>query len=136
MTPTARRRQARGPNLGPLYLGLLLLSCGTVGCNQRPAGGPPPAESTTAGVSRPAPDVTHDGIPPDVLRDLKAATVFLTVQVPQGLSTGSGFVVGASDATVWVLTNQHVVEPEGNVNSTGRPVTVVFHSGEERDERA
>ena len=54
----------------------------------------------------------EDAIPPEVLEAIKAATVFVKVEV-EGLSaSGSGFVIKADGQGALVVTNHHVVEPK------------------------
>ena len=74
-----------------------------------------------------------DGIPPKVLADLKAGTVFIKVQAERGKGTGSGFVVATAGDSALIVTNQHVVVPKslGAVKGT----QVVFHSGKPGSER-
>ena len=75
----------------------------------------------------------EDGIPPKVLADLKAGTVFVKVQTDRGKGTGSGFVVASQSESVLVVTNQHVVAPKTLGPVTG--IQVVFHSGKPGAER-
>ena len=74
-----------------------------------------------------------DGIPPKVLADLKAGTVFVKVQADRGKATGSGFVVAADGGSALVVTNRHVIAPKtlGAVTA----IQVVFHSGKPGAER-
>jgi hypothetical protein len=53
-----------------------------------------------------------DSIPPDVLKALKKATVYVKVKVEGEDCTGSGFVVREDDGTACVITNHHVIAPE------------------------
>ena len=53
-----------------------------------------------------------DGIPPDVLKAIKKATVFVKVKIQGGEASGSGFVVKTDDNTTYVVTNHHVIEPK------------------------
>lgn len=75
----------------------------------------------------------EDGIPPKVLADLKAGTVFVKVQADRGKGTGSGFVVASQSESALVVTNQHVVAPKALGPVTG--IQVVFHSGKPGSER-
>ncbi|HEY1188115.1 MAG TPA: serine protease [Gemmata sp.] len=68
-----------------------------------------------------------DAIPPKVLADLKAGTVFVRVQTERGKATGSGFVVAAGGGSALIITNRHVIAPKTIGAVTG--VQVVFHSG-------
>lgn len=68
-----------------------------------------------------------DGIPPKVLADLKAGTVFVKVQAERGKGSGSGFVVAAEGGSALVVTNRHVIAPKTLGPVTG--IQVVFHSG-------
>jgi S1-C subfamily serine protease len=75
-------------------------------------------------------------IPVGVLRDLKAATVFIKVDAGNVGASGSGFLIRADGDTGFVMTNHHVVslEPEGRgrfmFRNPGAPtITLVFWSG-------
>ncbi|MBO0700098.1 MAG: trypsin-like peptidase domain-containing protein, partial [Zavarzinella sp.] len=69
----------------------------------------------------------EDGIPAEVVRDVKQATVFIRVEVADGNKSGSGFVVSAGGGTVLIVTNHHVA---ATGNSAKPPaIKVVFDSG-------
>ncbi len=54
----------------------------------------------------------EDTIPPEMVAAIKAATVFVKVEV-EGLSgSGSGFVIKTDGDSAYVVTNHHVVEPK------------------------
>ncbi len=53
-----------------------------------------------------------DSIPPDVLKALKKATVYVKVKVDGEKCSGSGFVVREEDGATYVITNHHVIAPE------------------------
>ena len=74
-----------------------------------------------------------DGIPPKVLADLKAGTVFVRVQTERGKGSGSGFVVAAGGGSALVVTNRHVVAPKERGAVTG--IQAVFHSGKAGSEQ-
>src|SRR5688500_19464633 len=64
-------------------------------------------------------------LPPEPLKRIKAATVYVTVETTDDRGTGSGFLVKADGKTGWVVTNDHVVTAAG-----GRPkIDLVFQSG-------
>ncbi len=67
------------------------------------------------------------GLPPDVLARLKAATVFIKVQVPGGSSQGSGFIFRRDADAGYIMTNAHVV---ADGSGPARYSTVVFNSGQ------
>src|SRR5262245_51483749 len=87
--------------------------------------------------------LAEDGITPEVVRDVKQATVFIRVETAEGNKSGSGFVVVADGGTVLIVTNHHVahvahVAGKGSAKSDPtRPSTikVVLDSGT-RSERA
>jgi S1-C subfamily serine protease len=72
------------------------------------------------------------------LADLKAATVFIRVETDRVSASGSGFLIRVDAGTGLVVTNNHVIDPEGALPAPGRAragrgrrpaVTLVFHSG-------
>ncbi len=82
------------------------------------------------------------GLPLDVLKSLKSATVFVKAEAGKVLSTGSGFVLRTDKDAVYIVTNHHVVRPTVVVTrgtgTAARPmpmklrntrVSVVFGSG-------
>src|ERR1043165_7527920 len=60
------------------------------------------------------------------LAKLKAASVFVKVHAPAGERSGSGFMFRQIDGQIHVLTNDHVVRPDGQPASA---VDVVLASG-------
>ncbi len=74
-----------------------------------------------------------DGLPAETLNNLKAATVFLKVEAGKDSARGSGFVIRTEGQTVYVVTNNHVLDltPEGQPRpgAINPAVTVVFNSG-------
>ncbi len=82
-----------------------------------------------------SPEVGAQGLPPDKLAALKAATVYLKVTSGLARGTGSGFVVKADPDFGWVVTNDHVLRlPSlmiGDVTVPADPprVRVIFDSG-------
>jgi S1-C subfamily serine protease len=72
-------------------------------------------------------------IPAEVLKDIKAATVFVKVRTDQGASSGSGFLMQVDGDSAFIVTNEHVVggkKSSGNKPSLPAPkVEVVFDSG-------
>lgn len=74
-----------------------------------------------------------DGVPPKVLADLKAGTVFIKVQTDRGKGTGSGFVMASDTESALIVTNRHVAAPKALGEVTG--IQVVFHSGQKDLER-
>src|SRR5687767_1575034 len=76
--------------------------------------------------------VEAGGIPAKTLKELKAATVYIKVQLKGGgksfPATGSGFVVHADGETGYIATNHHVVYPRAGEMLAENP-KVVFHSG-------
>jgi hypothetical protein len=80
------------------------------------------------------------GLKPDALKALKSATVFIKVGAKGYNFSGSGFVVQAGKDYGYIVTNQHVVEPQlekgsvvfggfGMVRGLVFNVDVVFESG-------
>ena len=78
-----------------------------------------------------APLPADGSLPPDVLDKLKAATVFVKVVTPRGVSSGSGFVLRREGDDAFLVTNHHVVEDKqaGPGRKTVPTCQVVFHSG-------
>jgi hypothetical protein len=62
-----------------------------------------------------------DSIPPDVLKNLKRATVHVKATFGPLDYSGSGFVIQRDDKTVYIVTNSHVVEPPRLGNSPRLP---------------
>ena len=54
---------------------------------------------------------TEDAIPPGTVTAIKAATVFVKVDVECLSGSGSGFVVKTEGNRAYVVTNHHVIEP-------------------------
>jgi S1-C subfamily serine protease len=80
--------------------------------------------------------VAQEGLPADVLRSLKQATLFLRVRSfgPPGAPlerTGSGFLVYRRSEIGYVVTNEHVIRDAGTLEGG---VTVVLQAGSD-DER-
>jgi S1-C subfamily serine protease len=73
--------------------------------------------------SRPA---HAQGIPDDTLARLKAATVFIKVDLADGGATGSGFLIERSATRGLIATNHHVIDGEGD---PVKKISCVFHSG-------
>jgi S1-C subfamily serine protease len=102
------------------------------------AGGTTPAPAPTVVNSSAPGGGTH---PPDLVQQVKDATVFIKVRAGAAQASGSGFVMRVDGQTVYIATNHHVVNPhlEGSEEEAGpqatrmRPqVTVVFRSGQGR----
>jgi predicted Zn finger-like uncharacterized protein len=83
-----------------------------------PAGPPVPPAAPPAGPPVPPIQPVEGGAPADpgatsipvgVLRDLKAATVFIKVEFGNAGATGSGFLIRADGDTGFVVTNHHVL---------------------------
>ena len=72
------------------------------------------------------------GIPAKTLKELKAASVYIKVQLKGGGKpfpvTGSGFVVHAEGEHGYIATNHHVVYPRAGEILVENP-KIVFHSG-------
>lgn len=68
-----------------------------------------------------------EGIPEDHLDHLKRATVYIQMTTPRGTASGSGFLFKVSGGTGFIVTNQHVIEPNEKFRI---PISVVFSSGE------
>lgn len=62
----------------------------------------------------------------DTIELLKAATVFIRVDTNEGLATGSGFLLESAEGKGLLVTNAHVVAPEGLLV---KKIECVFHSG-------
>ena len=82
----------------------------------------------------PAP-LNAEGIPAKTLKDVKAASVYIKVEVSSFLApgkviplTGSGFLLHVADGAGFIATNNHVVSPLPGGTPRGHP-KVVFHSG-------
>jgi hypothetical protein len=89
------------------------------------------------------------GLPLDVLKSLKSATVFVKVEVGKLSGSGSGFVLKTGKDTAYIITNHHVVRPTVPVkHGTGKDaktvptkilnatVSVVFGSGSRKEQVA
>jgi hypothetical protein len=89
------------------------------------------------------------GLPLDVLRSLKSATVFVKVEVGKTLTSGSGFVFKTGKDSAWIITNHHVIRPTLPVkHGTGKDakmvptkilngtISVVFGSGTRKEQVA
>ncbi len=78
-------------------------------------------------------------IPPTLLAKLKAATVFIKVDLGRlGHGSGSGFVLRVEDDTALIVTNEHVAVPKFKNAPLGGNVGVpkyelVFHSGRKNE---
>src|SRR5207249_1965108 len=72
------------------------------------------------------------GIPAKTIKDLKAATVYIKVELRDSVGplpvTGSGFLVHVDNDNGYIVTNDHVVSPRPGETRTGNP-KLVFHSG-------
>ncbi len=74
-------------------------------------------------------------IPPEALRQIKAATVLIEVTSPLTASTGSGFVAetleppGKNEEQALIVTNAHVIR---GYATAGTHITCVFYSGTPR----
>ena len=90
------------------------------------------AAVVAAAVSLPA--RADDPLPPAVLDDLKAATVFVKATYGSVALTGSGFVFKIEKNDALIVTNDHVVNRLRN-NQLKREYSVVFHSGRESKEK-
>jgi hypothetical protein len=67
-------------------------------------------------------------IPAEILKDVKAATVFVKVRTDQGAGSGSGFLIQVDGDKARIVTNQHVIAKKGQ-SSSAPAVEVVFDSG-------
>jgi hypothetical protein len=89
------------------------------------------------------------GLPRDVLKSLKSATVFVKVEIGKLSTSGSGFVLKKDRDTAYIITNHHVVRPTVPVkHGTGKDartvptkirnaaVSVVFGSGTRKEQVA
>src|SRR5581483_2986609 len=94
---------------------------------QQPVPVAPPAQADAGPVKEPIPVAppgragaggVHEALP---LKELKAATVFVRVETPTLLGSGSGFVVHAQGATVYVATNHHVISPPTDREQANSP---------------
>src|SRR5262249_6818795 len=74
-----------------------------------------------------------DGVPPEVLADLKAATVFVKVRYGKLQGSGSGFLMQANKDTALFVTNAHVVSPPPGLKALQPEIEVVFHSGRKNE---
>jgi S1-C subfamily serine protease len=75
----------------------------------------------------------QDAIPAGALNRLKAATVFVKVELRRGVQTGSGVIFERAGDKALIATNAHVVlDEQGN---RPRGITCVFRSGT-REERS
>lgn len=72
-----------------------------------------------------------EGIPGKTLDALKAATVYIKVERPQGKGSGSGFLVHVDGQTGLVATNRHVAGSKGK--QAAPKCTVVFWSGTNKE---
>lgn len=73
-----------------------------------------------------------DAIPPEVLNQIKAATVFVKVRAGSIGGTGSGFLIQVDGDTGLLVTNEHVIappNPKKNEKTGPAKVEVVFNSG-------
>jgi S1-C subfamily serine protease len=94
----------------------------------------------------PAPRAAGGQLSARVLRDLKGATVFLKVEAGKASCSGSGFLVKVEGDTAYLVTNNHVVNPQAallrplrtrdggsnvviKVQVRNAAVTAVFNSG-------
>ncbi len=80
----------------------------------------------------------QDGLKPEDLAKVKAATVFVKVGAPRSgaVATGSGFLAKADGDTGWIVTNHHVVdlyEGADEAKMLATPIEVVFDSGSEKE---
>lgn len=75
----------------------------------------------------------QDTLPAATLAALKDATVYIRVALPKGAGSGSGFVVKASGDVAHIVTNRHVVLPEGADPARIRH-QVVFHPGTPKEQ--
>ncbi len=89
------------------------------------------------------------GLPRDVLKSLKSATVFVKVESGKLSIGGSGFVLKTDKDTAWIVTNHHVIRPtvtvKQGVGPTARTVqtkvlnanvSVIFASGTGKEQVA
>src|ERR1700722_4500279 len=87
------------------------------------------------------------GLPIDVLKSIKNATVFVKVEAGKVSATGSGFVLRTEKDVAYIITNHHVIRPTVLVTQGkekgARPVpvkvrngavSVVFHSGTTKEQ--
>jgi S1-C subfamily serine protease len=75
----------------------------------------------------------QDTLPATTLAALKDATVYIRVALPKGAGSGSGFVVKTSGDVAHIVTNRHVVLPEGADPAKVRH-QVVFHPGTPKEQ--
>jgi hypothetical protein len=80
-----------------------------------------------------APVRADDGPSAETLKQLKAATVFIKVTLNGEHGSGSGFVVKADAQAVYVVTNHHVIAPDGSKKPT---LMAVFGSGTKEEQVA
>ena len=73
---------------------------------------------------------------PEQVQKLKAATVFIKVVRGTSGATGSGFVVRVDGDTVYVVTNEHVLDPSLSEAPGMAMVQVVFNSGTPQEKPA
>jgi S1-C subfamily serine protease len=82
--------------------------------------------------------VSAGGLDAQVLQKVKGSTVFVKVADGKEKATGSGFVVRSEGSTVYVVTNDHVVDllPESRYRRgvVTPAVTLVFHSGTKNEQ--
>jgi S1-C subfamily serine protease len=78
------------------------------------------------------PRAAGQGLPPDQLKKIKAATAYIKVETAQMGGIGSGFLVKVDGPTGLIVTNDHVVTMKWKVGGPNQPrptVSVVFNSG-------
>ncbi|HEY8504216.1 MAG TPA: serine protease, partial [Gemmataceae bacterium] len=78
-----------------------------------------------------------EAVPPEVVRAVKQATVYIRVEAADWNKSGSGFVAAADGGTVLVVTNHHVAvkRPAGDASPEPPAVKVVFDSGTRSERR-
>src|SRR5262245_44363561 len=68
-------------------------------------------------------------IDPQVLAQVKDATVFVKFKVGRIQGSGTGFVIKATSDTVLIRSNRHVVAPDELPDGAKPEISVVFRSG-------
>jgi S1-C subfamily serine protease len=73
-----------------------------------------------------------ESIPVETLKEIKAATCFVKVDIGRATTkgSGSGFLVRVDGETGYVVTNHHVVVPPSDLKITVKGVELVFNSGQ------
>jgi hypothetical protein len=78
----------------------------------------------------------EDSLPPKTLAAVKAATVFIKVEVGRESGSGSGFVIKTEGQTAYLVTNNHVIDPSDGKLRVAAAVTAIFGSGTKNERSA